>query len=90
MMISQCADAIHMNNVGGHASDMCNLYVNDLPPGADDLWMYRTFSPYGAISSVRVMKDESGLSRGFGFVMFVLVQDAVNAIEAVNGKLVTS
>jgi RNA recognition motif-containing protein len=90
MMNSQRADAIQMKNIGGHASDLCNLYVNDIPPEADDLWMYRTFSPYGAISSVRIMKDENGLSRGFGFVMFVHVQDAFNAIEAVNGKPVTS
>lgn len=35
------------------------------------------------------MKDESGVSRGFGFVMFVQVQDAINAINALNGKLVS-
>lgn len=70
-------------------ADLCNLYVNDLPSDADDLWLYRTFAPFGAITSVRVMKDEAGSSRGFGFVKFVHAQDAIGAISAVNGKMVS-
>ena len=33
-------------------ADACNLYVNELPADADDLFLYRTFAPFGAISSV--------------------------------------
>ena len=30
-------------------ADACNLYVNELPADADDLFLYRTFAPFGAI-----------------------------------------
>jgi hypothetical protein len=33
-------------------ADPCNLYVNELPDDADELFLYRTFAPFGAISSV--------------------------------------
>lgn len=69
-------------------SDPCNLYVNELPDDADELFMYRTFAPYGAISSVRVMRDDNGVNRGFGFVKFVNAQEAFIAIGQVHGKVV--
>jgi hypothetical protein len=34
----------------------------ELPPDADDLFLYRTFAPLGAITSVRVMRDDAGNS----------------------------
>ena len=37
---------------GTATADACNLYVNELPADADDLFLYRTFAPFGAISSV--------------------------------------
>ena len=37
---------------GAATADACNLYVNELPADADDLFLYRTFAPFGAISSV--------------------------------------
>uniref|UniRef100_A0A7S0EE45 RRM domain-containing protein n=1 Tax=Hanusia phi TaxID=3032 RepID=A0A7S0EE45_9CRYP len=70
------------------APEICNLYVNELPSEADDLFLYRNFAPFGAITSVRVMRDENGNSRGFGFVKFVHAHDAYMAMSSLNGKQV--
>ncbi|KAK1396704.1 hypothetical protein POM88_006567 [Heracleum sosnowskyi] len=42
------------------------------------------FSEYGNISTVVVMKDSAGVSKGFGFVEFNSHEDAKKAMEALN------
>ena len=66
----------------------CNLYVKNLPAEADDLFLYRIFSPHGAISSVRaIVNDQTGKCRGYGFVRYVHSKDAIDAIQHVNGRV---
>ncbi|KAE8729091.1 GDSL-like Lipase/Acylhydrolase superfamily protein [Hibiscus syriacus] len=43
------------------------------------------FSGYGKISSAVIMKDDKGVSRGFGIVNFQSPDDAKKALEAMNG-----
>jgi polyadenylate-binding protein len=43
------------------------------------------FSNYGAITSAIVMKDQSGKSKGFGFVNFQSPDSAAAAVEKLNG-----
>ena len=65
-----------------------SLYIRNLPSDADDLLLYRSFSPHGAIFSVRVMRDEdSGACRGIGFVNFMKRSEALAAIGALNGRV---
>mmetsp|Transcript_2513 Transcript_2513/g.9027 ORF Transcript_2513/g.9027 Transcript_2513/m.9027 type:complete len:489 (-) Transcript_2513:421-1887(-) len=72
----------------GEAGLNCNLYVKNLPPEADDLFLYRVFSPHGAISSVRaIMNDQTGKCRGYGFVRYVYSQNALEAIRQVHGHV---
>jgi polyadenylate-binding protein len=48
-----------------------NVFVAGLPPEMDDVEFERLFAPYGHILSAKIMLDvNTGLSRGFGFVMF--------------------
>ncbi|KAJ4909495.1 Polyadenylate-binding protein 5 [Raphanus sativus] len=62
-----------------------NVYVKNLPKETDDDELKKTFGKYGDISSAVVMKDESGNSKCFGFVNFVRSEDAVVAVEKMNG-----
>ncbi|EFA77985.1 RNA-binding region RNP-1 domain-containing protein [Heterostelium album PN500] len=75
--------------IGGLGMDPTNLYIYNLPADADDALLYRLFSPSGAIASVKVVKDPiTQACKGFGFVRMVNLQDAINAINSVNGVTV--
>ena len=66
-----------------------NLYIYHLPANADDSLLYRIFSPYGAIESVKVIADpQTGLCKGYGFVKMVNYVDAWNAVQMLNGVLI--
>lgn len=62
------------------------LFVYNLPSDADEGLMYRLFGPFGAISNVQVMR-EAGTQRckGFGFVHYLKLEDAQQAIISMNG-----
>ena len=62
-----------------------NVYVKNLPKEVTDDELKKTFGKYGDISSALVMKDESGVSRCFGFVNFERPEDAAVAVEKMNG-----
>jgi len=61
------------------------LFVYNIPEDSDDRILYRLFGPFGAITSVKVIKDQSGKCKRFGFVNMVNFEEAVNAISALNG-----
>lgn len=61
-----------------------NLYIRGLPQSANDLFLYQTFSPYGAIQSVRAIMAD-GICSGIGFILFGNAQDAQRAIADLNG-----
>ncbi|KAJ6709757.1 RNA BINDING PROTEIN [Salix koriyanagi] len=48
------------------------------------------FSDFGTITSCKVMRDPSGISRGSGFVAFSTPEEASRALAEMNGKLVVS
>lgn len=63
------------------------LYVGNLPHSYTDQDLAQLFSAYPSVISARVIMDrELGRSKGFGFVEFSSKDDAVNAIQALNGK----
>ena len=41
-----------------------NLFVYHLPQKADDMLLYRLFSPFGAIESAKAVTDQAGLCKG--------------------------
>ncbi|CDJ59018.1 polyadenylate-binding protein, putative [Eimeria maxima] len=68
-----------------------NLYVKNLDNSVDDDKLRELFERFGPTSSVKVMRDEKGVSKGFGFVCFVSPDDASKAVadmhlKYVNGK----
>nr|XP_029712028.1 polyadenylate-binding protein 1-like [Aedes albopictus] len=66
-----------------------NLYVKNLDDSIDDERLREEFSPFGTITSAKVML-ERGRSKGFGFVCFSAPDEASKAISEMNGRIVGS
>eukprot|EP00435_Cladocopium_sp_Y103_P002921 s663_g1.t1 len=62
-----------------------NLFVKGLDPSIDNKALHDTFSQFGNILSCKVSTNNSGKSRGFGFVHYETEEAAKEAIEKVNG-----
>ncbi|XP_058501130.1 cold-inducible RNA-binding protein-like isoform X4 [Solea solea] len=68
-------------------SDEGKLFVGGLSYDTDEDSLNDTFSKYGTIDKVDVIRDrETGRSRGFGFVKYSNPDDAKDAILGMNGK----
>lgn len=67
-----------------------NLYVKNLDDSIDDDKLKEMFSDFGTITSCKVMRDPSGISRGSGFVAFTTPEEASRALSEMNGKMVIS
>ncbi|XP_069073633.1 cold-inducible RNA-binding protein B-like isoform X2 [Pleurodeles waltl] len=71
------------------SSDDAKLFVGGLNFDTNESTLKQTFSKYGQIVDVVVVKDrETQRSRGFGFVTFDNQDDAKDALQALNGKTV--
>lgn len=71
------------------SSDDGKLFVGGLSFDTDEAGLEKVFGKYGNVCDVVVVKDrETQRSRGFGFVTFENVDDAKDAMEAMNGKSV--
>lgn len=63
------------------------LYVGGLSPATDDQRLLAAFSDYGDITeAVVILKGDSGVSRGFGFVSFADDAAGERAIGGRNGS----
>src|SRR6478752_3922126 len=61
------------------------LYVGNLPFDTTEDQLHELFAPHGQIASVKLITDqETGRSRGFGFVEMSTEQEAQTAIEKMN------
>ena len=63
------------------------IYVGNLSFDTNDDQLNSIFSPFGSVTSARVIKDKfTDRSRGFGFVEMDNNEEADKAIAALNGK----
>ncbi|CAH2053549.1 unnamed protein product [Thlaspi arvense] len=69
---------------GNH--EFTNVYVKNLMENVAEDVLHGLFSQYGTVSSVVVMRDGMGRSRGFGFVDFCHPENAKKAVESLNGR----
>jgi len=66
-----------------------NLYVKNLDDTIDDERLRKEFTPYGTITSAKVMSEE-GRSKGFGFVCFSSPEEATKAVTEMNGRIIVA
>ena len=78
IMWSQRDPYIRKSNIG-------NIYIKDLHPSIQSSDLYDNFSQFGTILSCKVEIESNGNSKGFGYVHFEKKEDALRAIEGVNG-----
>lgn len=63
------------------------LYVGNLRYTVTSEQLQELFEPYGAVTSAQVLSDrETGRSRGFGFVEMPNDDEAMAAIESLDGQ----
>ncbi len=62
-----------------------NIYVGNLPYNISEDDLKATFSEFGEVETVNIIKDKfSGQSKGFGFVEMPSNSEADKAIKALN------
>jgi RNA recognition motif-containing protein len=63
-----------------------NIYVGNLSYGLSEQDLMNTFIPFGEVISVKIIIDQqTGQSKGFGFVEMTHQGEAEDAINALNG-----
>jgi len=66
------------------------LFVQNLPDFYDESHLKQLFSSYGEITDVTIQKDRRGNSIRCGFVNFTASDHATNAIEALDGVMLST
>ncbi|EPX74883.1 mRNA export shuttling protein [Schizosaccharomyces octosporus yFS286] len=64
-----------------------NLFVKNLQDEVDDERLKNEFSAFGTITSAKVMTDEQGKSKGFGFVCYTTPEEANKAVTEMNQRM---
>jgi len=67
-----------------------NLYIKNLDDDVSDSALLEEFKKFGSITSAVVMKDDKGVSKGFGFVCFGTPEEANRALNEMNNKQIWS
>jgi RNA recognition motif-containing protein len=63
------------------------IYVGNMPYGVTEEDLKQSFSAFGEVTSVSIIKDKmSGQSKGFGFVEMASAEQGQAAISGMNGK----
>ena len=65
-----------------------NLYVKNIDDDMEDEKLRGEFEPFGTITSAKIMRDEKGHSKGFGFVCYSSPDEATKAIAEMNNKMI--
>ena len=62
------------------------LFVYNIGTDTDEFGLWQLFSPYGAVKKVSVIKDtQKNQSKGYGFVTMMNYDEALFAIQQLNG-----
>ncbi|KAI5734107.1 hypothetical protein M8J77_002534 [Diaphorina citri] len=68
-----------------HGSGWC-IFVYNLAPETEDNVLWQLFGPFGAVQNVKVVRDpQTYKCKGFGFVCMTNYDEAVFAIQSLNG-----
>ncbi|XP_011302733.1 ELAV-like protein 3 isoform X10 [Fopius arisanus] len=62
------------------------IFVYNLAPETEENVLWQLFGPFGAVQSVKVIRDlQTNKCKGFGFVTMTNYEEAVVAIQSLNG-----
>ena len=62
------------------------IFVYNLSPETEENILWQLFGPFGAVQNVKVIRDlQSNKCKGFGFVTMTNYDEAVVAIQSLNG-----
>lgn len=68
-----------------------DLFIGNLDSMVDERTLHDTFSAFGSlVSPAKIARDESGSSKGFGFVSFDSFEASDRAMESMNGQYIMS
>ena len=64
-----------------------NIFVGSLPFSIEEAQLSQSFEAFGTVESVKIITDKfTGRSKGFGFVEMPNDDEALKAIEQLNGS----
>eukprot|EP01127_Copromyxa_protea_P013394 TRINITY_DN35_c0_g1_i2.p1 TRINITY_DN35_c0_g1~~TRINITY_DN35_c0_g1_i2.p1 ORF type:complete len:595 (-),score=167.18 TRINITY_DN35_c0_g1_i2:223-2007(-) len=66
-----------------------NLYIKNIEDEIDEERLKTEFAPWGTIKSCKIMTDEKGTSKGFGFVCYSAPEESQRAINEMNNRTLT-
>ncbi|XVE96547.1 hypothetical protein REPUB_Repub02eG0232000 [Reevesia pubescens] len=64
-----------------------NVYVKNIDDDVTDEELREHFSQCGTITSAKLMRDDKGISKGFGFVCFSVPEEAAKAVTTFHGYM---
>ncbi|KAI3883107.1 hypothetical protein MKX03_012507 [Papaver bracteatum] len=64
-----------------------NVYVKNIDESVNDEELRSIFSKCGTITSAKIMLDEKGIRKGFGFVCFTTIEAAYQAVNGLHGYM---
>ena len=64
------------------------LFLCHLAPQLTDGGLFALFTPFGALTQCRVVRERDGRSKGYGFVSYHSTEECRAALQAMNGALV--
>lgn len=80
------ASGVALRGEGSGRRFEAKLFVGGLAPGVENSDLAELFKPHGEVTEATVIIDRmSGISRGFGFVVFADARHAADAVEEING-----
>jgi len=88
-LLSTRRNFVPMNIIPPNPSSL-NLYVKNIDNDVTDEKLFNEFSKFGELYSARVMRDETGQTRGFGFVLFKNAEQGTIAMRDMNGKVIST
>ncbi|KAG8074467.1 hypothetical protein GUJ93_ZPchr0006g42375 [Zizania palustris] len=68
-------------------SNGSNVYIKNISDEVDDDALRERFDEFGNITSAKIMRDEKGISKGFGFVCYSTPEEARCAVNSMRGLM---
>ncbi|SEA45791.1 RNA recognition motif domain-containing protein [Pedobacter hartonius] len=68
---------------------MVKLFIGGFPLNISELELVQLVSLHGTVSTVKIVRDKkTGICKGYAFLEMKSMTDAVNAVAALNGRVI--